>query len=114
MKDHYDDINVIHYNDFGIAFSWKQNTFSSKNKIQLVFKDTGILLSKSEVLSFKSDIEYLMCKECDCKEKCKNLIPSPCEFITFSMSDSELTGLNDLLAGVCFSIELTEILENII
>mgnify|MGYP005633046621 CR=1 FL=1 len=34
MKDHYDDINVIHYNDFGIAFNWKQNTFSTKNKIQ--------------------------------------------------------------------------------
>tara|TARA_B110000908_G_scaffold16519_1_gene18630 strand:+ start:73 stop:417 length:345 start_codon:yes stop_codon:yes gene_type:complete len=114
MKDHYDDINVIHYNDFGIAFNWKQNTFSTKNKIQLVFKDTGILLSKSEVLSFKSDIEYVMCNGCNCKEKCKNLIPSPCEYISFSMSDSELISLNDLLAGVCFNIELTEILENII
>ena len=47
MKDHYDDVNVIHYNDFGIAFNWKKNSFSSKNKIQLIFKDTGLLLSKS-------------------------------------------------------------------
>ena len=114
MKDHYDDVNVIHYNDFGIAFNWKKNSFSSNNKIQLIFKDTGLLLSKSELLSYKSDIQYIKSNSCNCKEKCRNLIPSPCENISFSMSDIELTGLMDLLTGVCFNIELNEMLENII
>ena len=56
MTDNYDDISVIHYNDFGVAFNWKESTVFSKNKIQLVFKNTGLLLSKHQLFTFKSEI----------------------------------------------------------
>ena len=114
MKDLSDDINLIHYNDFGIAFNWKHNNFSSRNKIQLVFKETGLLLSNSEIFIFKSTIENAICTSCNCANKCKNFVQSPSQNINFSMTDSELSGLNDLLSVVCFSIELNNILQNII
>jgi|TARA_B100000497_G_C7433594_1_gene270556 hypothetical protein len=114
MKDHYDDINLVHYNDFGIAFNWKQTEYNSDNKIQIVFKETGLLLSRSEVTLFKSDIENAMYTSCDCVDGCKYLVQSPCNYINFSMTNSELSGLHDLLAGVCFSFELNELLEKII
>ena len=114
MADDFDDINVIHYNDFGIAFNWKKTTIFSKNKIQLVFKNTGLLLSKSQLFAFKSDIEYVASNRCNCSDKSKNLTPSPCEYISFAMSNSELNGLMDLLNGVCFNIQLSDMLEKII
>ena len=114
MTDNYDDINVIHYNDFGVAFNWKGSTIFSKNKIQLVFKNTGLLLSRQQLFTFKSDIEYVAINRCNCSEKSKNLTPSPCEYISFAMSNSELNGLMDLLNGVCFNIQLLDMLKKII
>ena len=114
MTDNYDDISVIHYNDFGVAFNWKESTVFSKNKIQLVFKNTGLLLSRHQLFTFKSEIEYVILNRCNCCEKSKNLIPSPCEYISFALSNSELMGLMDLLKGVCFNIQLSDMLENII
>lgn len=114
MTDNYDDINVIHYNDFGVAFNWKESTSFSKNKIQLVFKNTGLLLSQQQLFTFKSDIEYVAINRCNCSDKSKNLIPSPCEYISFAMSNSELNGLMDLLNGVYFNIQLSDMLEKII
>ncbi len=42
-----EDINTICYNNFGIAFQWKRCETRDFNKIQLVFKNTGLFLKRN-------------------------------------------------------------------
>lgn len=46
-----EDINTIYYNDLGIAFKWKRCAAKDFNKIQLVFKNTGLFLTPKRTYS---------------------------------------------------------------
>ncbi|SIS88584.1 hypothetical protein SAMN05421766_104629 [Zobellia uliginosa] len=45
-----DDITPIYHNPFGVAFQWKRNTIKDIRKIQIVFRDTGLLLTEKELV----------------------------------------------------------------
>lgn len=52
------DIHPIYNNNFGFAFRWKGNHHSTITKVQIVFRDTGLLLSKEELIRFSDNIKY--------------------------------------------------------
>ena len=58
------DIELIYTNSLGIAFRWKSNSSKTINKVQFIFRDTGLLLSQisfavsyDEVLALKDLVD---------------------------------------------------------
>ena len=37
------EIHPIYHNDFGMAFQWKRNALEDLKKVQLIFRNTGLL-----------------------------------------------------------------------
>ncbi len=111
-----DDINTIYYNDFGIAFQWKRFTAKDFNKIQLVFKNTGLFLSPDELIHFYNNIEFALSKvhACDkCTEKKSYdlfLLEAPNPQISFAMSYIELKDIQDLINSTLFQLGLDKLL----
>lgn len=106
------DIHPIYHNAIGMAFQWKRNRAQDLFKVQLVFKDTGLLLSKEELIQFSENLKYTkktssLCTDCPQNESCKALlVDSPAPQITFAMSISELTAVQDLVEGTLFQMNL--------
>ncbi len=113
------DILPIYQNSFGIAFQWKRNTVKSIMKVQLVFRDTGLLLSKEELTQFSKNIKYTrenssLCSDCAENESCKALlIDSPAPQITFAVNLKELNGIHDLVEGTLFQMNLDNYLGSL-
>ena len=51
------EISPIYQNDFGIAFQWKQDKTQKTNKVQLIFRDIGLLLTPTFAVSFQEVVE---------------------------------------------------------
>lgn len=106
------DIHPIYHNKFGFAFQWKRNSVKDIMKVQIVFRDTGLLLSKEELTQFSENIKYTkdnstLCNECSENESCKALlVDSPAKQITFAMNMKELTAIEDLVSGTLFQMNL--------
>ncbi|OBQ55109.1 hypothetical protein JJL45_04300 [Tamlana sp. s12] len=107
-----DDINTIYYNDFGIAFQWKRTAAKDFNKIQLVFKNTGLFLNKMELVQFLKNIEQALMKS---KTLAKSSSSKACELvlleapnpqISFAMVESELKSIQDLITRTLFQLGL--------
>lgn len=113
-----DDINTIYYNDFGIAFQWKRNLGKNSKKVQLVFKDTGMYLTPSELSQFSSKVErtlnnLCLCYDCKNKETCKSyLLQTPLGQLSFAMTFLELEKIRDLIKGTIFQLRLDNLLDN--
>jgi len=114
------DINPIYHNNFGVAFQWKRNYAKDIKKIQVVFRDTGLLLSYEELYQFSKNIQYTkenspMCKDCTNNESCKALlIDSPAPQVTFAMNVKELEGIQDLIEGTLFQLNLDNYLGRVL
>ncbi len=110
------DINPLYHNWFGVAFQWKRNSVKDILKVQIVFRDTGLLLSKEELIQFSKNIKHAknnspLCSDCAHNESCKPLlVDSPAPQITFAMSAKELNGLQDLVEGTLFQMNLNNYL----
>lgn len=106
------DIRPIYHNNFGIAFQWQENTIKDIMKVQIVFRDTGLLLSKEELMLFSKNIKYTrahssLCHDCAQNESCKALlVDSPASQITFAMNLKELDDVQDLVEGTLFQLNL--------
>ena len=106
------DIHPIYHNSFGFAFQWKRNSVKDIMKIQLVFRDTGLLLSKEELNQFSKNIKYTknnspLCNDCSNNGSCKALlVDSPAKQITFAMNAKELAAVEDLVEGTLFQMNL--------
>lgn len=115
-----DDIKIIYYNDFGIAFKWKRCAVKNTKKIQLVFRNTGLLLTPKELIQFSKNIkkslnQSLKCNECSNQNSCKfMLLEVPNAQTSFAMSYNELKKIDDLVNGTCFQLELNKLIENLI
>ncbi|WP_236778415.1 hypothetical protein [Pseudalgibacter alginicilyticus] len=110
-----DDINTIYYNDFGIVFQWKRCAARDLSKVQLIFKDTGLFLSKEELLKFRKNIKstfnnpnaYL----CEQNSKFKSvLLQAPNRQTSFIMTLAELKNISDLVEGTIFQLGLNRFL----
>lgn len=44
------DIDPIYMNNFGIAFQWPTKNTNGNKKIQMVFRDTGLLLCEEKLI----------------------------------------------------------------
>ena len=114
-----EDIIPIYHNEFGVAFQWKRNLAKNIFKIQLVFKDTGFLLSKKEVELFSQNVlttieSVSLCANCTRKEECKaHIIQTPASQISLAMNYREIRALNDLLDGTLFHLELDNLITGI-
>lgn len=110
------DIHPIYYNSFGVAFQWKVNSVKDIMKVQIVFRDTGLLLSKAELNQFSKNIKHTkdngsLCADCAQNESCKALlIDSPAPQITFAVNAKELNEIQDLVEGTLFQMNLDNFL----
>jgi len=108
------DINLIYQNDFGIAFQWKQDKPSQTQKVQVIFRDIGMLLTQGELRHFsKCIVDTLknrkgnVCGDCSTKETCRSLLlNTPAHQITFAVSFQEAIQVRDLIDGTLFKLEL--------
>lgn len=114
------DIHPIYHNNFGVAFQWKRNTVKDIMKVQVVFRDTGLLLTKEELLQFSKNIRFTrmhssLCADCAENELCKALlVDSPASQITFAMNLEELDAVEDLVEGTLFQLDLDNYLNKVI
>ncbi len=114
--NHMQDINPIYHNPFGVAFQWKRNSVKDINKVQLVFRDTGLLLSRKELKDFQKSIKctmesYSFCQDCQQNESCRALLlDTPAPQVTLALNKKELNAVHDLVAGTLFQLQLDNLL----
>ncbi|PZD79204.1 DUF6686 family protein [Mesonia sp. K7] len=114
-----EDIQTIYYNQFGITFQWKRGDLAQINKIQLVFRKTGLLLTKDEVAEFYHQIQLAIehSHKCQCCPKNKQeksfLLNTPQENLSFAMTREELSQIRDLVHGTLFQLDLDDFLGDI-
>lgn len=113
------DIHPIYHNSFGIAFQWKRSVIQDVKKIQMVFRDTGLLLSKEELISFSKKIKCTrdgssLYTDCQQNEACKALLlDTPAPQVTLAVSHKELDAIHDLVEGTLFQLNLDQYLDGV-
>jgi len=111
------DIEQIYFNDFGVAFHWRKNDTVLKDRIQMVFKETGFYLSGNEIKDFAKLIDEA-CRETNCADCChrsrchKFLLKTPLKQVDLAVSKSELMQIKDLVEGTIFTIQLLDYLDS--
>ncbi|WP_149274311.1 hypothetical protein [Pareuzebyella sediminis] len=114
------EIHILYQNPLGIAFRWKNNVSKDDKKIQLVFRDTGLLLDKSELAEFSLNIKEAMkseplCNDCKQNHDCRALLlETPFPSLSFAVSHKELTEIDDLVVGTMFQLQLDGFLDGIL
>lgn len=114
------DIHPIYHNTLGVAFQWKRDTVRDRMKVQLVFRDTGLLLTKEELVLFSKNLKKTkenssLCADCASNDSCKALmVDSPAPQITFAMNAKELEAVLDLVTGTLFHLDLDNYLGEIV
>lgn len=117
--NHLQDIELIYHNRFGVAFQWKRNSAKDINKVQMVFRNMGLLLSKKELLQFSGNIKCTMnnnslCKDCSQNESCRALLlDTPAPQVTLSLNAKELKAVHDLVEGTLFQLQLDNLLDGL-
>lgn len=107
-------IATLHDNDFGMAFYWKNGNKVIRDKVQLVFKETGLHLSINELHQFHTLIaqschENPGCEHCEMKHQYhKFLLKTPCPQIDFAVSIKEFNAIKDLVEGTLFKMNLDD------
>lgn len=113
------EIDLIYHNQFGVAFKWKSDIGKDSNKVQLVFRDTGMLLTKKELVYFSKCIkgvgrDHYRCEGCPHQESCRTLLLStPAPQITLALNAKELEAIEDLVSGSLFQLNLNDFINGI-
>ncbi|MEM9363491.1 MAG: hypothetical protein AAGA43_12690 [Bacteroidota bacterium] len=111
------NINPIYHNPFGVAFQWKRSSSADRLKVQLVFRNTGLLLSYLELKEFLQCISDTLgasqlCHNCSEDKNCRALLlETPINQLSFAMSIVELQSLQELVEGTLFQLELDHLLH---
>jgi ACT domain-containing protein len=106
------EIQHIYQNDLGASFFWKTEQTIHKDKVQLVFKETGLQLKIEDLVGFKSIIEDSIsrnhcCEQCQSQNDCtKYLLQTPIKEIDLAMSIDEMIQMNNLITTTIFKISL--------
>ncbi|MGQ3088734.1 hypothetical protein [Flavobacterium sp.] len=110
------EVEQIYYNEFGVAFSWKKNDVVLKEKVQLVFKETGLYFSHREIRDFALIIDETFdeLQGCaGCRRNCqRSLLKTPLQQIDLAVTKSELKHIKDLVEGTLFKMGLYNYLQN--
>lgn len=111
------DIHIIYKNAFGVSFLWKRNTSQDINRIQIVFKETGLYLNYEEIHAFKQlTLEACQransCKACPASKNCKQLLETPFNQLSFAVTYIEIEAIKDLIEGTLFQIEMERMLTH--
>lgn len=112
-----EEIHTIYYNSFGIVFKWKRCASKDINKIQVIFRDTGLYLTGKELTDFSKLIDTalskpLLCKDCKKNKSCKSiLLETPIPQVSFVMTHHELLDMQDLINGTLFQFGLDDVLK---
>ncbi|GIZ09269.1 hypothetical protein [Flavobacterium sp. UMI-01] len=110
------EIQPIYQNELGVSFYWKEENTLQRDKIQLVFKETGLQLNPKELIDFKCLIEESItqnycCDDCELKNNCtKYLLKTPFREVDLAMSINEMIQMNNLVSTTLFKMELDEYL----
>jgi hypothetical protein len=106
------EIQPIYENELGVSFFWKTANTVQKDKIQLVFKETGLQLNHQELVGFKCLIEDSLsknkcCADCELQSNCtKYLLQTPFKEIDLAMTIYEMVQMNNLISTTIFKLEL--------
>ena len=112
-----EEVYTIYYNSFGIVFKWKRCASKDINKIQVIFRDTGLYLTVKELAIFSKLIDKalskpLLCTDCKRKESCNSiLLETPIPQVSFVMAHHELLDMQDLMNGTLFQFGLDNVLQ---
>jgi len=110
------EIEKIYHNDFGIGFYWKKHTELPDKKVQLVFRDTGFYLNLTQLKEFESILDRTQQNliSHSCSHYCRSiLLKTPAQCMELAVNKTELNGINDLVKGVLFKIEMRRLIEDI-
>lgn len=113
------DIETLYTNSIGISFKWKHVDFEKRHKIQLIFKETGMFLTKEQLLQFSKCLNVAIqkstqCGSCVLNNSCKSiLLESPVKLLSFAVNYKELVLLQELVNGTFFELNLTGFLQNL-
>jgi len=111
------EVEQLYYNDFGVAFHWKKNNEVLRDKVQVVFKETGFYLSLPQIREFTVIIENtcknMKCTGCTNSGDCRKfLLKTPFEQLDLAVCKSELLQIKDLMEGALFNFEMYKFLAN--
>lgn len=115
-----EDINTIYYNNFGIAFRWKKCAAKDFNKIQIVFRNTGLYFTNQELLIFSKNIDNAFDLASNCHYSkdnilCRNIILNTSyPEVTFAINMIELIDIQDLIKGTLFHLNFDRNLNKIL
>lgn len=110
------DIKLLFHNDFGMAFHWKEVETIHTEKIQLVFRNTGLLFQLAQLKRFKGQIDQsietcTLCAVCRANRDCRVLLlETPVAELSFAVSYYELHLISELVSGALFQIEMNTVL----
>lgn len=104
------DIQQLYYNTFGVSFYWVKEGKTLSQRIQMVFKDTGMYLTAEQVLEFSGLIKECgnsNCASCSLKACCRKfLLKTPVPEIDLAVDYNEYLQIKDLIDGTLFKIDL--------
>ncbi|MNQ42168.1 hypothetical protein D3C85_558680 [compost metagenome] len=106
------EIKQIYHNHFGTAFYWRKENIVATDRVQFIFRETGLYFNMQEITEFKNCIEdsysqNSLCEDCELKNQChKFLLRTPCSQIDLAVSMEELYAIKDLIEGTLFQINL--------
>ncbi|KPM31642.1 Hypothetical protein I595_2136 [Croceitalea dokdonensis DOKDO 023] len=112
------EVYPIYSNNFGVAFSYCRTSNSNPKKIQIVFRDTGLLLTTEELYRFALLVRNVLLKYrndgyCRASDGCKKLLlDTPAHQITLAVNYYEIEAIDDLIQGTLFQLNLDDYLEN--
>ncbi|NQY07822.1 MAG: hypothetical protein HRT68_16895 [Flavobacteriaceae bacterium] len=113
------DINRIYTNNIGISFQWGKDLEEGiTNRFQVIFRDMGFHLSLEDLKDFSDFVvDAKMRTNCTCCNKAKTcrsiLLQTPSHKVDLAVNKEELKGIEDLIRGTIFQIELTDYLKNV-
>ncbi len=112
------EVEQLYFNDFGVAFHWKKGGVVLKDKVQIIFKETGFYFSNEQVAEF-ADIIDQTCRKNSCAACChsvqchKFLLKTPLHQIDLAVNTQELMQIKDLIEGTIFTLNLLDYLGSV-
>ncbi|RYD69499.1 MAG: hypothetical protein EOP55_23860, partial [Sphingobacteriales bacterium] len=103
--------------EFGLAFYWKKEGKILKDKVQVIFKETGFYLTTDQLKKFtiiiESTIRQQQCDGCGNSHCRKFLLTTPFDGLELAVNRNELNDIKDLMEGTLFSINMLDYVSDI-